>query len=37
MLERAVSMDPGDELAKENLRLCRTHMARSKIDKGRLR
>lgn len=30
-LERAVSMDPSDELAKENLRFCRRKIARRKI------
>ena len=32
-LERAVSMDPSHELAKENLRYCRQQIARRKIGK----
>ena len=32
VLERAVSMDPNDELAKENLRYCRRQVARRKLD-----
>ena len=28
MLERATSMDPSDELARENLRICRTKISR---------
>jgi Flp pilus assembly protein TadD len=31
-LDRAVSMDPSDELAKENLRFCRQQIARRKSD-----
>ncbi len=31
-LERAVSMDPSDELAKQNLRYCRRQVARRKLD-----
>jgi len=31
-LERAVSMDPRDPLAKENLRYCRRRVARRKLD-----
>ena len=33
-LERAVSMDPTDELAAENLRLCVGEIARRKIGKA---
>lgn len=33
-LERAVSMDPSGELAKENLRYCRQRVARTKLDEG---
>jgi Tfp pilus assembly protein PilF len=34
-LEQAVSMDPNDELAKENLRFCRQQIARRKTDENR--
>jgi tetratricopeptide (TPR) repeat protein len=33
VLARAVSMDPSDELARENLRLCRAEMAKSRKKK----
>jgi Flp pilus assembly protein TadD len=33
-LERAVSMDPGDALARENLRFCMRKIARRKIGKA---
>jgi Flp pilus assembly protein TadD len=33
-LERAVSMDPSDELAAENLRLCMREIARRRIGKA---
>ena len=33
-LERAVSMDPSDELARENLRFCMRKIARRKIGKA---
>jgi Flp pilus assembly protein TadD len=32
LLERAVSMDPSDELAKQNLRFCKQQAARRKTD-----
>ena len=34
ILERAVSMDPSNELAAENLRLCMREIARRKIGKA---
>ena len=35
MLERAVSMDPSDELARENLRICRTKKSRGRSKRSR--